>query len=76
MQNCPNCGHENPEDTPICLNCATTLQRICPNCGTKVPPGNKYCGQCGERLADRSRGQVSTDPKTIAQSSGSDCAVR
>jgi predicted ATPase/class 3 adenylate cyclase len=52
MINCPNCGHANPENVTICLNCASSLLRSCPACGAEMPLGNKFCGQCGQRLEE------------------------
>lgn len=49
MRYCTECGHQNPDNTIICLSCAGRLGSTCPSCGQFVPSGNKFCGQCGAR---------------------------
>jgi class 3 adenylate cyclase len=46
---CPNCGHENPQDSKFCGECGAPLPRTttCASCGRENPPGLKFCRGCG-----------------------------
>ncbi|NJK29329.1 MAG: FHA domain-containing protein [Acaryochloris sp. RU_4_1] len=50
---CPHCLHQNPNNTPTCEVCQTTLPTAssCPNCGASMQLGAQFCGQCGFNLA-------------------------
>jgi predicted ATPase/class 3 adenylate cyclase/Tfp pilus assembly protein PilF len=50
MNECPQCGFQNSENTHICLNCASTLKQRCKNCGAEVPYRDLFCGKCGSPL--------------------------
>ncbi len=63
MRNCAACGYENPNDVPICLNCATKFGPCCPSCGQAVPTGSKFCGQCGTRLPENGHSAPPAQPQ-------------
>ena len=50
MNDCPQCGFQNPDGIHICLNCASSLKLKCQKCNAEVPFGNRFCGQCGAPL--------------------------
>jgi len=54
---CPACGHENPEDSRFCVECAGDLSPTCPGCGTANPTGAKFCKQC--------RASLTADPAAV-----------
>ncbi|NVM26305.1 MAG: zinc ribbon domain-containing protein [Desulfobacterales bacterium] len=47
---CPNCQHENPEDSIFCNECGKKLELVCPECGKANQPGSKFCNKCGQDL--------------------------
>ena len=53
MKICSDCGHQNPEDIHLCLNCASPLVQTCPVCEHPIPFQYKFCGNCGNRLGSQ-----------------------
>jgi class 3 adenylate cyclase len=49
---CPECGHENHQDSKFCSSCGIKLRLICPSCGSEKEIGDRFCRQCGYALAD------------------------
>ena len=68
MNDCPQCGFQNPDGIHICLNCASSLKLKCQKCNAEVPFGNRFCGQCGAPI-------VSTDISPRQQSSPSSSSM-
>lgn len=68
MNECPQCGFQNSENTHICLNCASTLKRNCPKCGAEVPFDDRFCGKCGTPL-ETSKAPAKQEPTASSSSS-------
>jgi len=47
---CPNCQHDNPEDSKFCLECGQKVELKCSECGKTLPIGAKFCNECGHDL--------------------------
>jgi purine-binding chemotaxis protein CheW len=47
---CPQCNHENPEETKFCNTCGTKLGTSCLRCSHVNPPGGRFCNECGFNL--------------------------
>lgn len=50
MDTCPNCGHENGEDSAHCTKCGTRLLSSCNMCGSRLKPDNTHCPDCGTEV--------------------------
>jgi len=48
--NCPQCQHDNPEDSRFCLRCGGLLGQHCPHCSRPLPPTAQFCDHCGHDL--------------------------
>ncbi|MBQ7664829.1 MAG: zinc ribbon domain-containing protein, partial [Bacteroidaceae bacterium] len=50
---CPNCKHNNSDDSKFCKNCGATLSQpkvyYCKSCGRRLAPDARFCPSCGER---------------------------
>jgi len=47
---CPNCQHENPENSKFCLKCGEKIELRCPQCGNSLPIDALFCNKCGHNL--------------------------
>jgi class 3 adenylate cyclase len=48
--NCPQCQHDNPQDSRFCQQCGSPIERPCPQCGHPLPPAAQFCNHCGRAL--------------------------
>jgi predicted ATPase/class 3 adenylate cyclase len=60
MQTCTRCGHKNPAEIRLCLNCAARIGSVCPACGEELTAGFKFCGHCGTHIEPE---QAAVEPK-------------
>jgi class 3 adenylate cyclase len=63
---CPNCQHENPEDSNFCFECGQKLELICPQCSKALPIGVKFCNKCGHNLTLPSEPSPKPPPQDLS----------
>lgn len=64
MKICPNCGHENNENSKFCEECGTKLvavPKFCPECGAKLDKPVKFCPNCGFNFLQKEKMQESNN---------------
>lgn len=68
---CPNCGHENIDESNFCQECGSELKvspesSRCPYCAEKIQPGAAKCKHCGEWLNKKLKPQVKEEDYSLA----------
>ena len=65
---CPNCEHDNPEESGFCLNCGARIGHYCSYCGHFLPLTANFCNRCGRTQRPSAAGGQVTERGNEGQS--------